>query len=136
VSEHAAQGPVAVGFSALIPAALAAVLVLTSWASTDRRDHVAATSVAKAPRRLPAVVEPATAATTRAKPSTPPPATDNVAAAALAWAVAELAAGRTAGRKVVLAEFGPHGLTDYQSRQVAAQAKQPHGHPLRLAAGQ
>lgn len=43
VSEHAAQGPVAVGFSALIPAALAAVLVLTSWASTDRRDHAAAT---------------------------------------------------------------------------------------------
>ena len=43
VAEHIEYGWVGVGFAAVIPLALAAVLVLTSWSEADRRDVAAAT---------------------------------------------------------------------------------------------
>lgn len=38
VTQHARYGPVGVGFAVVVPLALAAGIVLTSWSATDRRE--------------------------------------------------------------------------------------------------
>jgi len=48
-------------------------------------------------------------------------------ATAVAWAVGELAAGRTAGWRVVARE---RGLSEHRAKAVAKDAKEQHGTPV------